>query len=33
MSSQSVAPLKAVGFRRRPSCTTSIQPRAGRLIV
>jgi len=33
MPSQSVAPLKAFGLRKCPSCTTSIQPPAERLIV
>src|SRR5260221_9251478 len=33
MPSQSVAPLKAFGLRKCPSCTTSTQPPAERLIV
>jgi hypothetical protein len=33
MPTQSVAPLKALGFRKWPSCTASTQAPADRLIV
>src|SRR3981081_4103597 len=33
MPSQSVAPLKPLGFTKCPSCTTSTQPPAERLMV